>query len=328
MAVPTVEKTYQFDVNNVIASETEVPFYQKLLHGVKEAMIGFATLPWTVISSSDSATAGAGDKWVASTNLVWASSGAHSWIVLQQGAGGGQLCIDLFKSAGQTEDMFAFWSAGGNFTGGTISARPTATDEIDIVVAANSAWCGSQTGTPAQTIYHVMHSTDGLVDRVMFCTAGLAHSWWRFEPIKNPRAAHTNNPTQAIISGGSTAEPTIANLRGVGESPRTEKDGTGTSIVLFLATVSGSNVISLVEDAIAGVSEEWDNELYAVEEHWICTTVGHRGPKGSSYDAWYGQSAITVTGDTMPNSTTVREFVNWGVFVWPWTGDATIPQVS
>lgn len=335
-AVPSVAKTYQFDVNNVIPSQAELPFYQALVHGIKEAMIGFATLPWTVVSSSDSVTADATDNWSATTDLVWASgASAHSWIVLQQGAGGGQLCIDLNYAVSNVEKAEFRWSAGGNFTGGTVNARPTATDEIDISTKAGTAdyIAANQTGTPAQNVFHVWHSTDGLVDRVAICSAGVLHTVWRFEAIQNPRTAHTNNPTVVgIVSNSTVTELTTTDIRQSGATAclTTEKDGTGTAYDLFSASVGGDTTAqsTLVDSTIGSVVEEWDSQTWAVEEHLACFTVGARGPKGSCYDSWIGQWQINVTGDTMPNSTSAREFAAFGPYVWPWTGDSTIPQVS
>jgi len=331
MPVPTLSKTYQFNVNNVVPTQAETTFYQALVHGIKTAMIGFATLPWTVVSSSDSVTADASDNWTATTNLVW-NTGAHSWIVLQQGAGGGQLCIDLGHAPSLAERAYFRWSAGGNFTGGTTTARPTATDEIDAHNTTGNYIAGNQSGTPNQNVYHVMHSTDGLVDRVIICSVGLAHTTWRFEALKNPRAAHTNNPTIVGISATSSVVETVVATTRTSTATSiicTEKDGTGTRIGLGARLLGGNSVSSLVEETTVNtVVEEWDNETWALEEHFIATTVGDRGPKGSAYDSWIGQYTINVTGDTMPSSTTVREFVAWGIWVWPWTGDSTIPQVT
>lgn len=336
MPVPSVSKTYQFDVNNVVPSQAETPFHQTLLLGIKDAMIGFATLPWTVISSSDSAIAGAGDNWTVIGDLVWNTSGnVHSWIVLQQGAGGGQLCIDLNFSSSQSEKANFFWSAGGNFTGGTTTNRPTATDEINAmgINQTNSYYAANQQTTPAQNVYQVMHSTDGRVDRVIILSGGVAHSVWRFEQLENPRAAHTNNPTiVGIQSSGNVANELVAlNLRTAGANSylKTEKDGSGTDINLVAASLhAGSGFLALEDVDVSNVVEEWDNETWPTREHVVCKDIGSRGPKGSAIDSWLGQTGINVTGDTMPNSTTVREFVAWGPYVWPWTGDATIPQVS
>jgi hypothetical protein len=331
MPVPTLSKTYQFNVNNAVPSQVEATFYQALVHGIKTAMIGFATLPWTVVSSSDSVTADASDNWTATTDLVW-STGNHSWIVLQQGAGGGQLCIDLDYVITSSERAYFIWSAGGNFTGGTISARPTASDEISAHSSTGNYIAGNQSGTPNQNVYHVMHSTDGLVDRVIICSVGLAHTTWRFEALKNPRAAHTNNPTIVGINSTTSVVETVSGTTRTSTGTSilcTEKDGTGTRIGLGTRLLGGNAISSLVEEtSVSTVVEEWDNETWALEEHFIATTVGDRGPKGSAYDSWQGQYSINVTGDTMPSSTTVREFVAWGLWVWPWTGDSTIPQVT
>lgn len=329
MPLPILEKTYQLSVNNVVPTQLELPFHQELIHGIKEAFIGFATLPMTVIGSSDSLAASMDgtDRWIVKTDLVW-GTGAHAWIVLQQGAGGAQICIDLNTSgASQPERGDVMLSPGGNFTGGSTTARPTAVDEVEMTKGAYLA--GNQTGTPLQNTFHVWHSTDGLIDRVAIFKTGNMHTVWRVEPIENTRVAHTNNPTLGVVTGASnsSADITLTNLRSAAYSPATEKDGTGIPLDLITATLGGTSFISFLEQ-LPTIAEEWDNEFFALEEHFISIVVGSRGPKGSAIDSWLGQTAIYASGDTFPVSTTVREFVAIGPWIWPWTGDATIPQVS
>lgn len=336
-AVPALSKAYEISVNNVVPTQAELAFHQEMLFGIKEAMINFATLPWTVIASSDSLVADANDNWNVQADLVWAT-GAHSWIVLQRGAGGGQFLIDLDYSSTQPEKAQTRWSPSAGFTGGTTTVMPTATDEIDISTfnGISDEWSGNNSPTPPQNVWHFWHSTDGLVDRLAICHAGKAHSFWFFDEIKNPRTAHTNNPTAVGIAAQlspTAAEFTSGSLRSAGTSSLlvTEKDGTGTRYRLGMLMLGGSGSSSqpLMDDVSdTNVVEEWDNQTYADELHLFNIDTGSRGPKGSLYDCWFAQHQIASTGDTMPGSPTVREFVVMGPFVMPWTNDATIPQVS
>jgi hypothetical protein len=92
---------------------------------------------WTCEGSSDSATANltGTDLWGSSfdgSKIVRASSGAHSWIVLKSpvALGPRYLCIDYLSASDQNAVIVASNNA---FTGGTTSARPTATKEWTVL---------------------------------------------------------------------------------------------------------------------------------------------------------------------------------------------------
>jgi hypothetical protein len=88
MALPTLEKTWQFNVNqSTTTSGSILPDMQALLYKLKTSLIGFGSTPWTVIRSSNGSSAGASDYWASSSDLIWNYEGsAHSWMVLQQSA--------------------------------------------------------------------------------------------------------------------------------------------------------------------------------------------------------------------------------------------------
>ena len=72
MALPTLEKTWQFNVNQAIATTGVVNTdAQNLLFRIKQTLIGFSSNPWTVVRSSNSVTTGASDLWVAASNLIF-----------------------------------------------------------------------------------------------------------------------------------------------------------------------------------------------------------------------------------------------------------------
>ena len=137
--LPNVSKIWQFDVNTAAAiGESTVVNNQKTFFAIKQAMIGFSSNPWTVLSSSDGTTADSTDNWLISTDLVW-STGNHSWIVLTKPTTGSQLLLSLDRSNSGT--FIASWSPDGLYTGGTISVDPTATDQVTI--STFSSWNGT-----------------------------------------------------------------------------------------------------------------------------------------------------------------------------------------
>ena len=173
MALPTLEKTWQFDVNQVTPTvgvlETDM---DTMILKLKNSLIGFASTPWTVVRSSNGVTVAASDLWSTIADLVHSSS-ARSWIVLKQTGCGGQgnlqICLDLNSSAQNNHDLYVSWHAG--FGAGTTSARPTATDETGFSLQWGSV-------TPGQTVLHVAQSSDGASTRVFLARDGAIVTTW------------------------------------------------------------------------------------------------------------------------------------------------------
>jgi hypothetical protein len=96
---------------------------------------------WTDDYSCDSVTAGTkGDgvnRIVADANWVGNTPGnAHSWRVTTLHGGMGQVCFDRDATGDRFGSIYHSPAAG--FTGGTTTARPTATDEVE--VTQSSSW--------------------------------------------------------------------------------------------------------------------------------------------------------------------------------------------
>jgi len=159
----------------------------KLLYLIKQVFIG-GTVPWVVKGSSSSTEAGMDnvDRWTDRSKLVWASSGAHSWIVfeipnLDPGANNVQVCFDLLNS--NRAYFNAYLSPAAGFTGGSTTARPTATDEGTAIFSGQWMW-PDQTSSTA----YVCKSTDGQCNRVFISYNNTSLACWMFDRIKNPHA--------------------------------------------------------------------------------------------------------------------------------------------
>jgi hypothetical protein len=330
MALPSLLKTWELDINQVQISEVgnELVFHQKILLAVKNLFIGFANNPWTVAGSSNSVAAGmdAVDRWAVFGNLVWDSgASAHGWIVLER-VDGVQICWDLNYGNTLSEHCDVYMSAGGNYTGGSTTAKPTATDEANINLGVDPAhWLGNQATVPTgDHRYHVWHSTDGLVTRVVFFKAGTPHTIWRFETFQNPRSGHT------IAVGCGIYSQNLANCLTVTLQEDNDQLVTRYGAIdgVIWVTGVGRTSLNLTEMASAAVAEEIDSELWLTEVGYISDTVGLRGPKGQAFDMWWGQYQVASSGDTFPNNAAARDFVQFGCFVFPWTGDATVPLTA
>ena len=169
MTLPTIEKTWQFNVNrNVGALSSNTQVNKQLLLDMKNMLIATSSLgtwtnaagatitptnPWTVRYSCNGTTAGTAgdgvDRWQSlsdmnpgqMTGVNSLTSAARSWIVLKNTTldGGGNFQV-LFDWLSDTNLGSTFWGDYGScvmyvsrtagFTGGTTTSRPTATDEV------------------------------------------------------------------------------------------------------------------------------------------------------------------------------------------------------
>lgn len=327
MALPTLLKTWQFDVNNAEASAAEGTFYPLLMFNLKEAMINFATLPWVVKGSSDSVAAGMDDvdRWIDTGDIVW-NSGNHSWIVLEN-AGGAQICWANDFSTNYIEDSFIFFSPSAGFTGGSISARPTATDEFDARTGSDISWWWSgQTGTVGDNVWHMLHSTDGKETRIIGFRANVPHTVIMIGEVQDARAAHTN----PFYCGWYTMNYTTdaAAITNIGATSQRYSAYHAGEFGMTLASPGLHFTGYVGAHSSGGIAEELDSELPFFETMFWSLTVGFRGVKGKPADVWWGYHQVAVDGDTYPDNALLRDFFQVGALIFPWTGDATVPVTT
>jgi len=330
MALPALEKTYQFNVNNVIAAGAdELENVRKVLLQIKNALIGFATLPWTVVGSSNAATAAmdAVDRWSVYTNLSWnTSAAARSWIVLKQTglAANFQMLIALTSNAASNEHFCDIViSPASGFSGASTTARPTAADEVVIHSgAATQGWIGNFAGTAFTTNTHVMKSTDSKVTRWFICSAGKVVSYFAIEQAADPVTGWTVPVVvTSVVSVSTTVDhPTYANLNDLNTAAAgflaTTKFGLYLTAEGFIAGMNGEQLAIVANE----ISSEWMMGPVGV----VSTDVGKRGRHGRLYDIWWG-TTVHENGTTFPADTS-RQFALFGDIIVPWNG--SIPVVT
>jgi hypothetical protein len=319
VALPTLVKTWNYDVNKLYATTgTATTDYQQTLRGIKNSLKAFAS-GWTVVGSSNSVTAGldATDRWSTNGDLVWAAAGnAHSWIVLKQTglATNFQLCIDLNNASPSAISMVASPNAG--FTGGSTTARPTATDEIAALSQDNWITSGFVTFTAR---VHAWQSNDGQCTRVVGHIGGVPTLFWIFDKAQAP----VTGWTYAVVAGASKgADGTNGVLRYADWWSASSWLGGRTPNGTFNAYLSCEGFNGAAFGANLVIQNELDSNWPLVPMAIVSTTAGSRGRLGSVFDLWYGSTAIGE-GDTYPDDAT-RQFVQFGHFVFPWNGSVPL----
>lgn len=326
LGLPTLEKTWQFDVNQLVTGTSRIDHHRKVLWAAKQSLISFASSAWTVAGSGDTVTAGmdAVDRWDAPTDIVFTVSDAggtstRSWIVLQN-VNGSQLLLDCRRddnpggSQNEGIEIHIHWSPSGGFTGGATNAAPTATDER--ILASTGAWLAGINGA-AQFRVHVLMSIDGANTLVFFVRNGACTSRWLFLTAVDGDAAWTLPYIADATNNANTTEAT----GGPNYSALLDTEA-------FAGVVSPGGLVftcslstwGSVNDAIG---QRLTNASYFTGEYpflpvgIVSNTTGMRGRIGRVQDLWFGSAAV-VTGTTFPSG--VPQFAQFGDLVVPWDG--------
>ena len=312
MSLPTLEKTWQYSVNQQIASTSTVNGdCQTQIYRIKQALISFASNPWTVVSSSNTSTSGASDLWVGPSSIQGNSFSPHSWIVLQQtGVFGGpmQICLDMNSS--QYYQMSLVMSSSAGFTGGTTSARPTATDEF--MVLNQSTWTNSSSSS---SVLHALMSSDGASTRIILSTGGIIRTVMFFDTLMDTSIAQRASIALIHNNGSSLVHSDVYS---------SAKFGTRNGTINCLSYVGSESYNSnLVATANSG-SVSTVTGAYPITPLSLHTeTTGSRGRLGRLVDVWFGSSGCP-SGSSYPTVPDDKEFVQFGPFVFPWNGTAPL----
>lgn len=317
MSLPVLAKTWQFNKNVVVPAQgSSLATSRLLMRSLKNGMIGFALMAWSVQGSSNSVAAAMDgvDRWTTDTDLVWAA-GAHSWIVLRQTgiATNYEICIDLNTGTDTSATIVVSPSAG--FTGGSKTARPTATDEIVIV---NTSQWGSVGNF--QHVLTQMQSSDGECTRNIIYYSNNCTCFAVLDKPANPVTGWSAPSLSGWTASNGTARATVAIWLkpSIGSEPVWGRHS-GTN---FRGTITcewgQSNNLSELITVANQISNEW--EMLPIG--FVSQTATRTGRHGSYYDLWLGQTAVT-DADTYPADGTMQ-FVQVGDFILPWNGPPTI----
>lgn len=400
MPLPVLAKTWQYDVNQSLADTAAILTNdQQLLLAIKDSLIGFGTLPWTVRGSSNqeqmslgSATAaspivittgqlhglttgstvvitgatgtmagalngthvitvittstfsiagngiglvysGGGlvtygsaaldtvDRWTLRQDLVRPkNNSAHAWIVLRQTgiATNFEICLDLVSTTNFNLNFVVSYSAG--FTGGSATARPTATDEA-VVLSAPYGYSGAAVAYAL----HAMQSTDGKCTRIIVYRGTTNQcTFWLIDVPQFPVAGWTNPSIICCLAaqgGFANSYTTLAD----DDTSQTVGRVNGTPIAFHWGGESAGGTILAQLTNVGSVVNEISlvNSMFPIP--MFSNRFEVRGRHGALFDIWWRSSSVAADATTFPNNAATRQFATLGNLVIPWTGDATDP---
>jgi len=311
LALPTLEKTWQFNVNQVTATsgvlETDV---DNMLVKLIASLTGFGSAPWTVVSCSNGTTVASTNQWTTPANIVH-NNGAHSWIVLKQtgcgGQGNFQICFDMAFSPAQVWSIIISTNAG--FTGGSVTARPTATDEQ--LLSTNSYF----TATPSQSVVHVLQTTDGASTRFFLFIGGTTYMTVHLESQADCLASNT--AACVAYFQGTAGFP-------LGANSTAQHYGRHNSTT-YVAYITGESIPGgLVCNLNSGAQNQLVSAYHLCPMGVYSNTSTVWGRVGRLVDLWWGSSAVAM-GSSYPLAGGFQ-FVQFGAAVYPWNG--TTPVIN
>lgn len=317
MSLPSFVKTWVHDSNNsVVATGATLTTNRTLLLALKNALLTVASA--TVGYSCDSVTAGAADdgvdRWDAITDLVWSTAGARSWFVIKLAGvlAGYQLLLELGITSAPGSQLRVVASPAAGFTGGTTTARPTATDEV-VVIAGQ--WAN---GSDTSYVWHLLSADDGSAVRLLICDGGAVTGFMSIETPQNQVTGWTLPACTAWVYSATQA-PSYALLNDAAAIQARAPAGNMTLYLTsegWISAMGGERLTSAPND----ISAEWP--LYPAG--LASETAGARGRHGSATDLWWTATGL-ANGDTFPGDTS-RTFAVFGDLVVPW--DGSVPVVS
>lgn len=342
MAMPTKEKTWSFDVNNVQNSGVTATDMKEILLGFKNALV---TAGWTVSLSSNATSAGADDYWDTTADLNWNTTGnARSWIVLRNadffsvGAHFELLLECRWASATYVTNLSIHYSPTGDYAGGDTTTLPTATTSVTITATPSAEVTNFIQRSVTRRAWHFWTSSDRKCMRFMVTQrlGEVIHTstFFMIDHMKNPVAGLATSDQFIVLykpdaSTIYTDSKVLASLFNAAAAAVSYHAGHGATTYYLTGEFCGA---ALVRDQIRAANPDDSNSwpLFPVGLVTITNSAYAYGRNGELYDIWWAPAMNTQyaynpknTGMTYPNDSS-RTFIQLGDLVFPWNGSKPI----
>lgn len=329
MSLPSLSKAYHFISNySVTATGTALGTNRTIVKKFKDFLINTGeswvdatnasvtpTNMWSTRYSCDSVTAGSAgdgvDRWDSITDLVWAAAGvAHSWYVVRNTAidTNCELLISCEGASGNGALLTIVLSPSAGFTGGTTTARPTATDEI---VVLNGGTYGGVSNIDANVKLHVIKSTDGQCWRLFCANGGQINT---AVIVEKAAALHSSWARQAVayVQGATAATNVLTNAL-LNSAANFNARGASAMTMFLVSPASSGTQTNVTITAANDLSSEWP----FIMQQLFSNTASNKGLHGYLNDIWYGSTTV-ASGSTAPTTGTQHQFVQLGSLIFPW----------
>lgn len=346
---PEIINTWRHAVNiTVTGAGDDQLMRQRLALEFKDAWMGSQTWldaagaassvasPWEMDYSCDGTTAGtpgdAVDRVTDATDFVWNTVGsAHSWyVIVHQNFFGVSdplyMLVDFtYSASSQRNGAIGIYLSQAGFTGGSTTARPTATDEHEVLAAGGTTggqgWQGSDANTHTACAVHFHMTDDGTKFRAEVMDGGECVARWDLFLVDD---ADTNWDRPVLMSVVShDVEATEVNTWG--NAWNTQSDG-GTyhgydSVQGAFTTHAGNPGYGSLEQLhTQQVSSTFGGRIMPFPIPLRGDGVAVNGPLTVIPDCWWAHDSPETGEHAEDSAGNLRRFALIGDFMQPWPG--------
>lgn len=342
-SIPTPTLTWDTSKKNqaVAGQASTLLTNQTLQLSIKNALLGLSGITNTPTCKGSSSSVAAGmdavDRWAAATNIVTANAGsAHSWFVFEfpgiNDGSGHKLQMLWNMSGGQSNGYLCdIWcSAKAGFTGGSTTARPTATDEQQINGAVTTQF---GTNSIQNWKFDIIAESTGKIFHLVMCFSNVCPVYALIAaPTPTIDAVTTGQPSGwdypwLLIWEGTNSVANIVNSTQLFSFASRHLSRHGASALNTALEYEGGNFIQSGQPAAAanGITGQLPILGHGL---WSNTAAGF-GRLGYVPDLFFvSETAFAAIGSTIGSDDNHRLWFVVGSLLIPWTNDSTIPLGS
>lgn len=343
---------WRFRVNLDVFQETDLLHRAMTLFEIKTSIVGGGTgwtdrggasitmtSPWSVVASSDGVAASASDRWVDNGDLVWATSPtARSWCLLRHDDYFGtsdplELLIECSQASSTTRNATVglFLSRDGfDVSSPSTTARPTATDEIEVCDdngdMTNAAWIGSDTNDEDHRFgrLHFLMSDDGRAIIIAFCRDGACVAFWHLFRMDEWMSTSMSHPVAMMVASSDTDANQLNWTDFAATNDNCQwytRDDTVSGVARMRAQMPVSTASNTAASAL--VACNFGGGAYDPFLHIpLCGAAGVTGTTLPAVpDLWWTRAASD--GESFPGDSS-RQFQIFGIVVVPWNGSVAV----